>query len=285
MRNIFKTFYFITIELLNTVVSITSVLLFSSISCNKRIKRILNKHKNTECCVLGNGPSLNDIFNKNPDTFKNMDFMVVNYFSTTKFFTKLQPRYYIIIDNQFFLKSYDDKSLKRKILEFIDLINSVTWQMILFIPSHTKGSLLERTINNSNIELTYINLTPVKGFKKIKYFFYKNNLGMPMAQTVINAAIFMAVQMDYHTIHLYGVDQSWLKGMYVDENNIVRAGLDHFYKGSDKISEIPSLSNLLITQYNVFYGHEQIQDYAEYKNIIILNHVKDSYIDAYKKTN
>jgi hypothetical protein len=215
------------------------------------------------------------------ESIKGKDLIVVNYFSNTEYFKILKPKYYIIIDPTFHTLSSNDNT-QHNSNKFIEELNSVTWKMFLFLPFQNKDSQLLRNVSNSNINWVFINITPLKGFKKIKYYLYNRSLGMPMAQTVINATIFMAIKLNYKKIHLFGVDQSWLKGMYVDEHNIVRAELNHFYPLTVPVPP-PSLSNLLITQYNVFYGHEQLAEYAEYKKIEILNHVKDSFIDAYKK--
>ncbi len=258
-----------------------SVIIFSSPSCNRAIKRLSIKHSNIECCVLGNGPSLNNILTNDIDSIKGKDLIVLNYFCNTEYFKTLKPKYYIIIDPNFFTKHSDDNS-QHNLKRFIEELRSVTWKMVLFLPYQNKDSQLVRTVNNSNINWTFINITPVKGLKKINYYLYSQSLGMPFAQSVIIVAIFMGIKLKYKKIHLYGVDQSWLKGMYVDENNVVRAVLNHFYPYKFDVQP-PSLSNLLRTQYNLFYSHEQLQEYATYKKIEILNHVKDSYIDAYKK--
>lgn len=282
LKKICKNIYSFTTNVFQSAISLISILLFSSCSAAKMMTSISIPNKRSECCVLGNGPSLNDALAMSPSPFLGKDLMVVNFFLETDYFEILKPSYYIMLDNLFFSDNVDFFREERN-AKAIDRLNTINWEMILFVPIIARKSMLIKRIINYKIKIIYFNSTPISGFRKIEYYYYDKNLGMPTAQTVINAAIFLAIKLDYKIINLYGVDQSWLKGMYVDENNIVRAGLDHFYGGSSSIGSIPSLSNLLLTQYNAFFSHERLQVYSKEKGIKILNHTKLSYIDAYEK--
>ncbi len=269
----------------HSVLSLISICLFSSYKIALKMKSLSLPNKRSECCILGNGPSLNEAFEMTPNPFLGKDLMVVNFFLETDYFAIYKPLYYVFLHNDLFLNNVHDVFGKERISNVTDRLNNITWEMIMFVPTLAQNSLFIKSIDNNKIRIIYINSTPISGFRKLEYYLFNKNLGMPFAQTVINAAIFLAINLDYKTINLYGVDQSWLKGMYVDENNRVRTGLDHFYEGSDEIDSIPSLCDLLLTQYNVFKSHERLQDYSTRKGIKILNHTRLSYIDAYEKVN
>ena len=278
-RHYSKLIYSFLVRLINSFMSLISVMFFSSISSNRQIKDLLTD--DSECYVLGNGPSLNDILVNNIDLIQGRVLFAVNFFCNTDYFEALKPQYYVVIDPSFFTVGAENNE-QQNFDRFTKRLNGVSWKMAVFVPHQFKRSPVLRDLNNPNLNLVFINTTPVKGLERVNYFLYNRGLGMPMPQTVINAAIFIAIRMRFKKVHLLGTDQSWLRGMFVDEHNIVRSELTHFYPAKIDIRP-PSLSNLLITQYNVFYGHEQLQKYSVYCESEILNHVRDSYIDAYRK--
>lgn len=281
LKYYFKLLFNFSSKLQDSVISMLSVLFFSSYYTNRGIKELSDKKLCSDLYVFGNGPSLNDLLINNIDSIKERDVLVVNFFCNTEYFEILKPKYYIVIDPLFFSSNSDDNE-QQNFKKFIEKLNCVSWKMSLFLPHQYRNSSLRKNVSNPNVKWIYINTTPLKGFVKVNYFLYNRNLGMPMPQTVINAAIFMAIRLKYEKIHLFGAEQSWLKNMHVDEKNIVRSELSHFYPANINI-HAPSLSNLLLTQYNVFYGHELLEKYAVYSGCEILNHVKNSYIDAYEK--
>lgn len=282
-KSFLKKMYQVFNMLINSLLSLIYVIFFSSFSIQKYTRKCSSSKSNDECCIFGMGPSLNQILQKdNTSLFlSNKDIFTVNFFANSEYFTLIKPKYHIIIDPGFY-NIFDDDDKYDKCQETISVFNKIQWDLYFLVPYQFRKSLILKKISNPYVHVVFINITPINGIRVINYYLYKNNLGMPFPQTVINAAIFMAIHFNYKNIHLFGVDQSWLKGIFVDENNFINVKLDHNDNTSDRIN-ISSLSQFLMTQYRVFHAHEQLREYANYKNIEILNHVKGSFIDAYKK--
>lgn len=282
-KNNLKNLYTLCAKTVKTLIDLLKVISFSDFKCHNRIKKLRKLFSGSECYLFGNGPSLNNFLEMNSDFLLDKNVFAVNFFCNTKYFHLIKPNFYVLLDPLFFSK-IQESSEEQNFNMFRTAIESVNWSMIIFIPAQFKNTDLVKSIQNKNIQWIQINTTPLDGIKIIRHSLFNLDLGMPFPQTVINAAIFIAIRLKFSKIHLHGTEQSWLKGMYVDYNNQVKTELDHFYNAKIDI-KAPSLSNLLLTQYKVFFGHEELQCYAVDSNVIILNHVKESYIDSYKKIN
>ena len=76
-------------------------------------------------------------------------------------------------------------------------------------------------LTNSKLIIVPFNATPIKGITSVENFIFKRNLGMPTPETVVNATVFLAINMNFEIIHLYGVEQSWLKNLSISNDNSV----------------------------------------------------------------
>ena len=267
--------------MLDSVVSLLSVLLFSSFKCNKTINRCRLSHKKSnECILMGNGPSLSTFLENMDEEENGKEVFAINFFCSTDYFDKVKPSYYALLDPLIFEQS---STLAPKVQELIIKFNDIFWQMVLFVPSDFRKSFLVKRLNNENLTIVPFNPIPIKGFSGLENFIFRMNLGMPVPETVINAAIFIAINMKFERIHLYGVEQSWLKHLHVSNENEVRVGLPHFYRGSDNTRENRTLSEFLLSQASVFSSHMRLQKYAKAQGSHILNHTPNSYIDAYER--
>ena len=97
--------------------------------------------------------------------------------------------------------------------------------------------------------------------------------------------------MGYNSIFIHGADHSWLKDIYVSQDNKVFLTQKHFYdfhsakpevmkklgKGQRKMHEI--LEKFVLT----FKGYHEINEFANRKKIKIFNCTKDSFIDAFER--
>lgn len=283
MKNNLKKIFLFYIYTFETLVSLLSVLFFSSFRCNKLIKQSRNGYKKSnECIIMGNGPSLSCLLDNNVEETLDKDIFAVNFFCTTEHFEILKPSFYVLLDPLLFARSAPE-AMGTKINELVVKLNAISWKMVLFIPYRFKDSLLQKRLKSENIISTPFNYTPISGFKGIENYLFNRNLGMPLPETVINATIFLSLTMKFNTIHLYGVEQSWLKYLSVNNENKVTVGLPHFYTGSDKTGENRSLSEFLFSQAKVFKSHMRLNEYAKHEGIRILNHTPNSYIDAYER--
>ncbi|GET24192.1 hypothetical protein NT017_05210 [Prolixibacter sp. NT017] len=233
---------------------------------------------------MGNGPSLTTFLEKNTAAAAGKHVFAVNFFCNTEYFEKIKPSFYVLLDPNIFSTPLKT-ALKDNVEELIERFKKISWEMYLFVPYKFKKSLFTQQLNNKNIKIVPFNSTPVQGYSFLENWLFKRNLGMPRPQTVINAAIFLALNMEFKVIHLFGVEQSWLKYLSINDDNSISVGLSHFYKDSDKTGENRTLSEFLTSQATVFKSHMRLQRYSERNEQLILNHTSGSYIDAYKRTN
>ena len=283
VRILLKKFYFVTMKFTETIISILSVVFLSSFSVDKKVKSCKQKVKqSSECIIIGNGPSANILFEGNRNFIENKDVFVVNLFCLSKYFLEIKPLYYVVADPDFF-REHDNDELKIQTNELGLILNSITWPMFLFVPARSISSEFCKSFFNPYLKVVPFNTTPIRGFKFVEYFFFKSNLGMPVPESVIIASIFLAINSDYNVINLFGVEHSWIKNLRVSRDNEVYVGLDHFYEGSDRTDEKRKVSHFLLSQYRLFNSHLQLQEYSINIGKRIINHTKDSFIDAYEK--
>ena len=97
-------------------------------------------NKNKSLWVLGNGPSLATQLREHLDVFLQHDIMCVNHFASTEYFEKLKPRYYIMMDPDFFGERYNCPLQEKKRVEktFENIQKKLTWDMFLIIPVRAK---------------------------------------------------------------------------------------------------------------------------------------------------
>tara|TARA_R110001592_G_scaffold246740_1_gene508692 strand:- start:4745 stop:5602 length:858 start_codon:yes stop_codon:yes gene_type:complete len=277
-------YYFVGVSF-EIIVSLLSVLLFSSISTVFKLKKQKNNLliKNN-CIILGNGPSLKTVLENDLLNAKNKDIFVVNFFFKSTYFNILKPKYYVLADTAIF-----KPSIKRHfdfVEEIIENLNKVSWEMYLLIPSSKNKSLTLSRITNKNIKFIFMNTTPVNGSKSISHFLYKNNVGMPRCQNVLNLAIFSAINLGYKNVYLYGADHSWTKDLFVNEQNEVCYGDRHIYKPDlTIIKKENTIHDLLMLFSHMFKSHKQLRNYADSVDCSIYNYTKESFIDAYKRSN
>ena len=225
---------------------------------------------------MGNGPSLPALL-EHYKKMDDIDYFALNGYCLTDLYSKYHPSYYIILDPIFFKADYNTTVKK-----IVDSLNKTEWPMTLFAPSNYKKAKMFRDICNKNISVEWFNYTPIDICKTIDHFFFKYNLGMPCPETVVIAAIFEAINMKFETIHLFGVEHSWLKFLSVDNDNVVSISLQHHNTGTD-VDRSKRLHTFLYSQARAFRSNVRLAEYANYRNVNIINHTPGSYLDAYKK--
>jgi hypothetical protein len=289
MKNLLKQIYYVYKNTFDTFVSILSVLLLSSFNRTIILKKLIKKLKQKdECVIMGNGPSLLNELAESNDKLTNKDIFVVNFFCCTRYFEIIKPFGYVLLDPELFNFS-NDIIMEQKVHDLISKLNQVNWNLLLCIPYGNRNSLIYKSIKNKHIYIFEFNAIPINGVNKINNLLFQYNLGMPMPQTVIIAAIFLALNMNYKKCHLYGVEQSWLKDLSINNKNEIMVGLDHFYPISNVdnyqsgVAENRSLSEFLFSQAVVFKSHMDLNKYSIYKGSLIINHTPGSYIDAYTR--
>ena len=250
--------------------------------------------KNRNASILGNGPSLNNSFDENFEFIKSTEMFCVNHFAMSEIYTDLKPQNYVILDPAFFLKQ-PIEAYRSDVKDMLEcLIKKTNWPLYLYVPKRAKGTaLINEAAKNKNIEIVYFNYTIVKGFESFKHWAFKHKLGFIQSQTVLVAAMFLAVNRRFEKVFLFGADSSWHEAMSLSEDNVLSMKQFHFY---EKAEDVKSIKVLDITKKNpqtsmaaqfaslskIFLGYEVLEKYAKSLGIEVLNASSKSYIDALK---
>lgn len=238
--------------------------------------------------ILANGPSLSKELKEMTDN-ASYDYGMLNHSILTPEFEKFKPSYYFIADPLFFTRDWnsDDKARKK-------LFNSVSWELVLFIPIEY-FDFMKSEIDNKNVTIKTFPKSLPKGFEypvHIKNFFYKKGWASPTIQNILVGAIYASIMEGYHTIYIYGADHSWLKQISVDDNNQV-CQVDKHYYDNDIIKPKPwikpdgtpfTMSSLLNTLTYTFRSYEELVEFALHiGDIKIFNMTKESFIDSFPR--
>lgn len=281
IKNILKKTYKISTLFIESVISILSVIFFSKFS--SRFK--LSEKATNRCIILGNGYSLKKNLENDLELFKNEDIFSVNLFCHYPIFKIIKPGRHIIADSGFWNHTVDMRiaDIQEK---FYQSMNSIDWQMNLYIPFEGYKFIKQfKKIDNPNINIIPFNMTPVSGFNNISFLFYKLSLGMPKPTNVLNAAIFLSLNLGYKNINIYGADHSWMKDLFINENNEVCCSQNHFYDNKSEIitMEEDTLADGLRSIVEAFDSYRLLKAYSIYKSAQIINCTEGSYLDVFDR--
>lgn len=259
-----------------TWLSVVKILLQS-----RRVKSPLETDGCDQVVVLGNGPSLRPFIENKRRFFDGKALLAVNYAVLSDYYTELKPRYYVVADPAFF--SNPDHCNKL----FDALAAKTFWNLELYLSGHARKSLLwqSKLADNPHIRVHYFNMTPVEGFRWFTHLAFRKGWGTPRPRNVLIPSIMMALRMPFHTIYVAGADHSWLKEIWVNEDNVVLEDLNHFYdkKGSERYVSDKHLHDLLLSMHIAFKSYHIIEDYARSIGKKIYNVTEGSFIDAFTR--
>ncbi len=270
-------------DVLDTLLSIIRLLFSSHFKKTQRIQS-----KNTQCIIMGNGPSLLKLFEEDKTVLEKYDLLAVNYMVRSVQYEKFRPNIYVLCDPAFwFAKGYENSSQTVK-ETFKIMIEKTSWPLQLYIPYQArKIGIKELLSSNSNIRVYYFNKTTFEGFSWLKYKIYDLQWGIVRPQNVLNAALMLMIYSGYQRIYLFGADNDWLKRLWVDEENCLRSEDIHFYSNNKEDKQIcdntQKLHDVLSSLYIVFKNYVNIEEYAKKRGVKIYNMNPLSFIDAFEK--
>lgn len=285
MKGVLKRIYFLVVELVECIISLISIFLFSSLSTARKISKLKENNLNN-VHILVNGPSLKMMLDKHLDFFKNNDILTVNFFANSPFFSIIKPKYYVLLDPAFF-GGDGSVVLSEKIQVLMDNLSSVSWKMTLFIPnSRNNIKDIVRRINNVNITVMPFCATRVTGFRWFRNRVYKLNLGIPSSKNVLLPSILLMLNKGYKIVYLYGAEFSWTKTFNVDqEDGKIYTDDIHFYDKTRiplKKGEFKSKLSFLVETLN---ATDYYAEYAKFIGSNIINRTPGSFIDAFTYEN
>lgn len=278
---------FIT-ELFQSLFSILKIALLSKFFVNLRKYNLINGG----CVILANGPCLTKDLQNNSSFISSKKIFCVNFFALSKEYEALKPEYYILAAPEFWLNKTSDYFNEKKEELIARLVEKTNWQMMLLIPFQAKGSDFNKRVSvNSQITFIYYNNTPVEGIKFVSHFLFKLNLGMPRPHNVLIPSIFLALNLGFEKITIFGADHSWHEEIKIDETNKVTVNHEHFYDGQSVCLPMYKLDgkeyyihDIFRKLHYAFKGYFVLRDYSERLNAKILNASSKSYIDAFERT-
>lgn len=270
------------VDLFGTIFSVALIGVLSSFKVAHRNKNLkVNVEK--ACCVLGNGPSLKVALDNGKVEYKGNDVICVNLFCKSEYFRVIKPQYYFVSD-YVYLGRLQTERHKQIYSEFVSCLNSVDWEMMLFLPTLLPEDKLLKDIQNPYISIQRVNTTWIKGFKHFRFRNYHRFLAIPRCENILGVVLTLMVSLNYKKILLYGADHSWTKDMFVDDDNVVCYGDRHVYNTNLQVIKMNHPLYVELSSFAmVFRAHHEIEEYAQTKCCQIFNCTEGSFIDAYKR--
>ncbi|MDD2635560.1 MAG: hypothetical protein PHW82_08690 [Bacteroidales bacterium] len=276
------------ISLNTTVLSVFKLMVWSRSS--KLYKK--NRTNQKRLIILGNGPSFKNTLESNFDFIKKQELICLNHFAITEYYTQLKPRYYFTIAHDLFLDNTKQEYKNASIRLFNTIADNTDWPLKFFITYEARKEKRWQEIlkKNKNVEIVYMNVTPVEGFKWFRYYCYNHGLGMTRPHNIMIPSIHFAIFSNVKEILLIGSEHSWIKEIHVDENNNVLFFNEHFYDKEKQYKEYNNrgqsafkLHEVLATIAAAFKSYQELNEYAQSRNISIYNCTKGSFIDAFER--
>lgn len=250
--------------------------------------------KEKDLIILGNGPSLASSIENRNLFLQDKDLMCVNHFPNTSFYTELKPKYFITVAPDLWLDEIDKKFVDQSDKLFREMARVTSWPLIFLIPFEAKKYKRWRSDieKNPNIHIIYYNNIGIEGWKVARHFFYKNNLAMPRPHNVIIASIYMAVNLGYKKIYLWGTEHTQFKEISVDDNNIALINQKHFYDGdSSRPSTLDhkgighrKVHEILFKFMIAFKNYFLLEEYSRSRGATVINDTPGSLIDAFDRS-
>lgn len=252
---------------------------------------------NQDCVILGNGPSLKDTLNSGDlDFIKQKKKFCVNEAVHSEYFQLLKPDYLVFMDSFYWTKDVAEphRSSYLKINEFLSTID---WEMKIFMPKHAQNWNFFKDVpeKNKNVEIIYIetNTSSIQN-ENVKFLEYKQNLAMPRVQNVLVACLYLAINIGFKNVYVFGADHSWHETIYINYENMLCLKDKHFYDEKQIEEHKPAYKNPegteLWTMAEFFEAfsykyksYEELEKYSQSMGTKIYNSSKISYIDAFER--
>lgn len=250
---------------------------------SRKSTSISNPTPYNEVVVLGNGPSAKEFLELKQDFLQQKAVLAVNFFAKHELFSHLKPSFYVLADPAFFMNE--------EAAQILDILSdAVTWDLLLMIPTYAKKQPLweekkTRITKNQHIKTAYYNMTKIDGFD---WFIRQATLkgwGLPAPRNVLVPSIAHCIKMNFKTIYLAGADHSWLKQLWVNDNNEVILDDKHSYDtGKKTVSKANAPLYLIVESFSIaLKSYIKINQLAKYRNVRIYNITPDSYIDVFDR--
>ncbi len=277
-------------EGINLLISLVRILILSRFTIH------LPKNEATtdsSCVILANGPSLKQSLQNDLNFMLKHKILAVNNFVYSDYYEQLKPSYYVLNAPEYFMEK-GPTPLHAEIREkvYSGLVSRTTWPIFIFVPTVAAETNFwkKRLAQNKNISIVYYNSTPVEGWFTIVKHLFKWNLGMARPHNVLIPSIFVALNMGFKKLYVFGADHSWHEELKVSDDNRMVVNHEHFYDQSQQVYAMYKLDgqeykihDAFRKLYLAFKGYYVIREYASDLNAEIYNASAKSYIDAFAR--
>lgn len=199
---------------------------------NKDIRNELNKnkefrskYKNKRCFILGNGPSLKK---QNLSILKDEYVFTVNQLNKSNVFYDVNSNFHVIIDHDFFEIDINKNEDSERIQTMKDLIN---FNIPIFVPYAEKNVLIKNGLYKENIRFIFTGGEIISDKKQFNITGF-----LPGAYTVVQEAIYIAIDMGFTEIYLLGCDCTGIfqQLSVEDDNEFNKYGHVYQYSKNEK---------------------------------------------------
>ena len=202
-HSILKKLYYLTSKI-NLAIKFSVTLLKIFIYTRKEI---LKKERRNNAIFIGNSKDKVKIKKNNKSIRAVSNFLIMD----DKFFKKICPTHYFLIDPLFFT-SDDDKFKKLWIR-----LNNVNQPLILVVPTLYYPKAKDLTLNPLII-INTLCLTPIDGPKSLIYYLTLKGFGAFKIKNVLGAFLIFCLRQKISNINLYGVNHDWSRYMFLNDN-------------------------------------------------------------------
>jgi hypothetical protein len=114
---------------------------------------------------------------------------------------------------------------------------------------------------------------------------------MPRPHNVLIPTIYLAINLGFKKIFLFGADHSWHEEIKVDNKNLMTVNHQHFFENQEVRMPMYRLDGTNYFIHDIFRklclafkGYFVLREYADFRKAAIKNASSKSYIDAFEKT-
>lgn len=252
-----------------------------------------------DCVILCNGPSLNDTLNSGDlDFIKARKKFSVNAMMHSECFQLLKPEYHVFADPFFWAKDVVEPH-KSSFIKINEILSNVDWKMKVFMPKAAKdwNFFIDVPEKNKNVEIIYIETSMSSTQdEKTKFLSYRQNTSMPRVQNVLVACLYLATNMRFKNVYIFGADHTWHESIYIRHDNVLCYKYGHFFDGNNEEEPKPDYKDIngtnpwtmaeLFEAFSYKYkSYEELEKYSAYMGTKIYNASKISCIDAFERIN
>ena len=259
-----------------------------------RLRQVRFDRQHDEAVVLGNGPSLSADLPLLAREAQHRDFVCVNTFSNSDYYTLLKPRIYVFLDAYFYAADAHPSRIAQREQAFAALDAKTAWPLQVFLPWGADERVLRRAIRNPQVRITRLAVLPTDPRTldaALRRRFDSGDEG-PLTVNVLIYAIYLAIWAGYRRIHVHGGDMSFHKDVDVDaRNNDLRIRYRYFDQPdrTEPFLRNPSrlrkwrMSEFMLETAKTFRAHEVLDWYARQRGVEVINASPVSLIDAYRR--